>query len=221
MFKFKPNLIIAFLLMLFYYPISAYSVEHQVILMVGDSLSAAYGMHPAEGWVSLLDKRLEEKGLPYQMVNISTSGDTTSNGLNKLKTALKEYQPKIVILGLGSNDGLRGLPIEEIRKNLKQMILLSKEAGAKVLLIGFLMPTNYGKKYTTEFKNTFADLAKKYQLHFIPFLLKDIVMDSSLLLEDQLHPNSKAQPIILDNVWPELEKMLRSPPQFIPAKAGT
>lgn len=180
------------------------------ILVVGDSLSAAYGMHPEQGWVTLLDKRLESKGLPYHVVNLSTSGDTTSNGLYKLKNALSDpdFHPKIVILGLGSNDGLRGLSTKAMKDNLKQMIELSIKAGAEVLLIGFLIPTNYGPKYRAQFEKVFSDLGNQYHLKRIPFLLQDIIFKEDLLLEDGLHPNIKAQPIILETVWPELEKML-------------
>ncbi len=178
------------------------------ILVVGDSLSAGYGIHPEQGWVEMMDKRLHEQKLPYQVVNISTSGDTTSNGLDKIDAALQDYKPKIVIIGLGSNDGLRGLSTQAIKVNLTKLIEKSQIVGAKVILIGFLIPMNYGEKYRRQFEKVFKDLSSQYHLPNVPFLLQNIIDKPGMFLEDGLHPNEKAQPIILNTVWPILKKQL-------------
>lgn len=178
------------------------------LLVLGDSLSSAHGIDPKKGWVSLLEARLEQEKLPYHVVNISTSGDTTRNGLEKLHNALKTYKPSIVILGLGSNDGLRGLSTEAMYQNLNKMIEESQKAHAKVLLLGLLIPMNYGPVYRTKFEQVFKDLTDKYQLVKVPFLLDEVALKPEFMQEDGLHPNEKAQPIILDTVWPYLRKML-------------
>ncbi len=178
------------------------------ILVVGDSLSASYGIDPKLGWVTLLQQKLNKEQYPYRVINLSTSGDTTSNGLEKLPDALKAYRPAVVILGLGSNDGLRGLAIPALKKNLSTMITLSKNANAKVLLIGFLIPPNYGPVYSEAFEQAFVDTAKKYQLQRVPFLLQNIALNPDLMQDDGLHPNEDAQPLILENVWPYLKKLL-------------
>lgn len=177
------------------------------ILVVGDSLSAAYGIDPNLGWVTLLQKKLKTDQYPYRVINISTSGDTTSNGIEKLPKALKEYRPAIVILGLGSNDGLRGLAIPALKQNLSTLITLSKNAKAKVLLLGFLIPPNYGPVYSNAFQQVFVEVANRYQLQRVPFLLQNIALNPDLMQDDGLHPNEAAQPIILDNVWPYLKKL--------------
>ncbi len=175
---------------------------------MGDSLSAAYGIDPNKGWVPLLAERLQNEKLPYKVVNISTSGDTSRNGVEKLKPALKEYKPAIVILGLGSNDGLRGLSTDALYNNLSEMIELSKNAQARVLLIGFLIPVNYGPVYRSKFEQVYKDLADKYQLPKVPFLLDKVALSPEFMQEDGLHPNEKAQPIILDTVWDYLKNMI-------------
>lgn len=176
--------------------------------MVGDSLSSAHGIDPKKGWVSLLGERLEQEKLPYQIVNISTSGDTTRNGLEKLNNALKTYQPSIVILGLGSNDGLRGLSTVAMQNNLNKMIEESKKSHAKLLLLGFLIPVNYGPVYRAKFEQVFKDLANKHHLIKVPFLLDKVALNPEYMQEDGLHPNELAQPIILDTVWVYLKKLL-------------
>lgn len=181
---------------------------HKIILVIGDSLSAADGINPEKGWVSLLQKRLEQDKRPYRVINISSSGDTSRHGVEKLDGALKEYHPSIIILGLGSNDGLRGLSTEAMYNNLSQMLEHAKQANARVLLIGFLIPMNYGPLYRKKFEAVYEDLAKRFQLPKVPFLLEKVALDPDLMQEDGLHPNEKAQPIILDNVWPYLKKML-------------
>jgi acyl-CoA thioesterase-1 len=182
--------------------------EQSTILVLGDSLSSAQGIDPDKGWVSLLSKRLKQENSPYCVVNLSTSGDTSRNGLLKLDSALKTYKPSIVILGLGSNDGLRGLSTEALYQNLDKIIIKSKETGAKVLLIGLLIPKNYGPIYRTKFEQVFKDLAEKHHLAKVPFLLDKVALSPELMQEDGLHPNEKAEPIILDNVWIYLKNMI-------------
>ncbi len=178
------------------------------ILVVGDSLSAAYGIPPEQGWVSLLEKRLEDNKYPYHVVNVSISGNTSSNGLTSLPQALKQYKPSIVIIGLGSNDGLRGLSTVAMQSNLSQMVELAKKTKARVLLAGFLIPVNYGPIYRKKFEHVFETVSDEYHLPRIPFLLEKVVLKPELIQNDGLHPNEAAQPLILDTVWPFLEKML-------------
>lgn len=179
------------------------------ILVLGDSLSAAYGIDPEQGWVALLGQRLKEQGYHYQIINSSISGDTTSNGKSRLTSLLHQYKPVILILGLGSNDGLRGLSTQEMKKNLTEMVVMAKKNHAKVLLIGFLIPVNYGPEYRTKFELVYQEIAREQHLPEVPFLLAKVALDPNLMQEDGLHPNAKAQPIILDNVWRYLKPMVK------------
>lgn len=181
--------------------------EPPKVLVVGDSLSAAFGFDVAQGWVSLLQQELLQKP-QATIVNASVSGETTSGGLSRLPALLKQHQPNIVILELGANDGLRGQPLKLMQENLQTMIDLSKAAGARVLLVGMQIPTNYGQRYTREFKASFPELAQKNQLGLVPFLLENVAAHSDLIQSDGLHPNALAQPIIRNNVRPHLEAML-------------
>jgi acyl-CoA thioesterase-1 len=180
------------------------------ILVYGDSLSAAYGMSQARGWVSLLQQRLKAQGYPHRVINASVSGETTSGGLSRLPITLRQHQPDIVLLELGANDGLRGLPLPQMRSNLEAMIKASKGAGADVMLLGIMIPPNYGPKYTREFSQSFNELAARHDLPLVRFLLEGVAGQPELTLDDGLHPTASAQPRILDNVWqvlaPQLEK---------------
>lgn len=178
------------------------------ILVLGDSLSAAYQMEPAQGWVQLLANKLQQHAFPYQVVNASTSGNTSHDGLSRLPSSLQKYQPQIVIIELGTNDGLRGLPLQELRQNLAQMIQLSTAAGAKVLLLGMRLPPNYGPAYTRAFKEIFSTLAKEYDIGLLPFLLDGVVNQRKLFQTDNLHPGIEAQTILLDDIWPKLLPLL-------------
>jgi acyl-CoA thioesterase-1 len=180
-----------------------------VILVFGDSISAGYGLAPEQGWVELLKTRLKSQGYGYQVVNASVSGETTAGGLARLPRALELHHPSIVILELGGNDGLRALPIAQMRVNLTQMTDLSRAAGAKVLLLGMRMPPNYGPQYTEQFAMVFSDLAAEKKLPSVPFLLTGIALSPALLQGDDIHPNAQGQPILLDNVWPALKPLLR------------
>ena len=175
---------------------------------MGDSLSAAYGIDPAQGWVTLLQQRLKTAGYDYTVANASVSGETTSGGLTRLPDALKTHRPGIVIIELGANDGLRGLPIQVMHDNLVKMISLSEGAGAKVVLTGMLLPPNYGGPYTQSFAQTYKDLAQQYRLPLIPFLLADVAEHRDLVQADGMHPIAKAEPQVLDNVWPYLKPLL-------------
>ena len=187
---------------------SAYA-QAPVILVFGDSISAAYGLSPEQGWVELLKTRLQAQGYGYQVVNASVSGETTAGGLARLPRALELHHPKIVILELGGNDGLRALPIAQMRANLTQMVTLAAAIGAKVLLLGMRMPPNYGPEYTKQFALVFSDLASEKKIPSVPFLLNDIALSPNLLQSDDIHPNALGQPILLDNVWPVLKPLLR------------
>ena len=188
---------------------SAEGAARPTILVLGDSLSAGYGMNVAQGWVALLAKRIDAQGYGYRIVNASSSGETTGGGRTRLPRALDLHQPAIVVIELGSNDGLRGLPLEQIRTNLNAMITLSKSRGARVLLLGMQIPPNYGAIYTAGFQATFRELAAQHGLVLVPFLMDGVALDSELMQEDDLHPNAAGQPRLLDNVWPFLEPMLQ------------
>lgn len=184
-----------------------------VILIVGDSLSAGYGLARGETWVDLLKERLRAVELPHRVVNASISGDTTRGGLARLPRALKIHQPQHVVIELGGNDGLRAIPIEEIRRNLVRMIELSRAAGAKVLLTGIRIPPNYGPDYTARFQESFATAAESAGATVTPFILEGIALDPVMMQADGIHPNAAAQPRMLDNVWPYLCPMLQDAPQ--------
>lgn len=180
------------------------------ILVLGDSLSASFGIQSEQGWVKLLQKRLTEKHFNYRVVNASVSGDTTSNGLMRLPKALAQYQPVITIIELGANDGLRGIPVKVIKQNLQSIISLAKSRSSQVLLIGLRLPSNYGTTYNAQFENMFVDLAKQNKIGLVPFFLKGIDTTDQYFQADRLHPTMAAQPILLNNVWVELVNMLSS-----------
>ena len=185
------------------------SAAKQTILVFGDSLSAAYGIPQNQGWVALMQNKLLQQKLPYNVINASISGETTSGGLTRIDATLAQTQPQIVILELGANDGLRGLPIKTTYDNLATMLQKIKKSGAKVLLIGMKMPPNYGAKYTAEFSATYAQLAKTHKAALVPFMLDHVAAKPDLIQQDGLHPNALGQPIILDNIWPELKRLLK------------
>jgi acyl-CoA thioesterase-1 len=184
--------------------------ETPVILVFGDSISAGYGLARVEqGWVALLQTRLKDQEYGYQVVNASVTGETTAGGLARLPRALMLHQPKIVVLELGGNDGLRALPIAQMRANLVRMVDLASAAGAKVVLLGMRMPPNYGPEYTEQFRLCYSDLARDKKLPLVPFLLNDIALVPDLMQADGIHPNELGQPKLLTNVWPSLQPLLR------------
>ena len=179
--------------------------------MFGDSLSAAYGIPAKRGWVALLAERLQREQPDYSVVNASISGETTAGGVSRLPRALARHKPAVVILELGANDGMRGLPVKAMEANLAAMIALSRKAGAKVLLVGMRVPPNYGPEYTDDFAAAFARLARSRKAALAPFLLDGVAEDLSLFQPDRIHPTEAAQPILLDTVWKALRPLLRSP----------
>jgi len=188
---------------------AVYADSRAKILVVGDSLSAGRGLDVEDTWVTLLQTRLDAKGYGYRMVNASISGDTTGNGLSRLPRAIDLHRPEIVIIELGANDGLRGLPIDIMQDNLAQMIRKSQASGARVLLAGMLMPPNYGEDYTQRFAAAYPELAKEFAIPLIPFFLEGVALDPSLMQEDGLHPNEQAQPLLMETVWTTLEPELQ------------
>lgn len=181
--------------------------QRPTLLVMGDSLSAAYGIEQELGWVTLLAERLDGEA---QVINASISGETTSGGAQRLANIIGQRQPDIVLLELGGNDGLRGLPPTQMRSNLASMIEQSQQAGADVLLLGIDIPPNYGQAYRDAFTSVFHSLADEYDVPLVPFLLEDIALNEQLMQDDGIHPTAEAQPIILDNVWPALEPLLDS-----------
>ena len=188
---------------------SASEQSSSVILVWGDSLSASYRMDEQQGWVALLQEKLSAEGrLDWRVVNGSVSGETTAGGLARLPAMLASTSPDIVILELGGNDGLRGLPVPTIRENLAQMIKLSQDAGARVLLSGIQIPPNYGPRYTGPFYAQYTELAEQYGLPLIPFLLDGIAENAELMQDDGIHPTAEAQPLIVEIVWPVLHPLM-------------
>ena len=185
------------LLMSFY----SWAQTSPVILVLGDSLSAEYGLARGTGWVHLLEQRLEKDKSPWAVFNASISGETSSGGISRLPSLLTQKQPGIVMIELGANDALRGLPIAQTETNLRRMIQMSKKSGARVLLFGIQIPTNYGQSYTTQFKKLYQQLANEEQIELLPFFLEGVASKPELFQADRLHPNVKAQSILFKNVW--------------------
>ncbi len=181
------------------------------LLVFGDSISAGYGLaEVTQGWVTLLQTKLEQTGYGYRVVNASVSGETTAGGLARLPRALALHHPQVVVLELGGNDGLRALPIAPMRDNLAKMIELSRAAGAKVLLLGIRIPPNYGQDYTDQFRATYPDLGAELKVAVVPFVLDGIALTPDLMQADGIHPNEQGQPRLLANVWPALLPLLHA-----------
>jgi len=189
-------------------PIPGGAAEPFVLLVVGDSISAAYGLPPGVGWTDLLQKRLDARKLGYRVVNASISGDTTAGGRSRLPALLARHKPAIVVIELGGNDGLRGGSIASTRDNLAAMTAAAKAAGARPLLIGMKLPPNYGPAYTRQFENVFAEVAKAEGAPLVPFFFEGFGEDAAAFQPDRIHPNEATQAKLLDNVWPTLERML-------------
>lgn len=188
---------------------SAYAASgERTLLVFGDSLSAAYGLQAEQGWVAQLQRRLQSQGYGYRVVNASVSGETTSGGRNRLARALSQHKPRLVLLELGANDALRGLPVKEARDNLAFMIDAIKRSGARVLLLGIRIPPNYGPQYTQAFEEIYTGLAKEKKVPLLPFLLEGVALDERFMQPDGLHPNARGQPLVLANVWLALKPLL-------------
>ena len=179
------------------------------IVVLGDSISAEFGLARDSGWVQLLRDRLKAQHLNYNVVNASISGDTTSNGAARLPALLTQYKPQVLIIELGGNDGLRGLPVVDARANLERMVTLGKNAGAKVIITGIQLPPNYGPQYTSQFAGMFPQVASQQHVTLVPFLFQGFAEDSDLFQGDRIHPSAAAQPMLLDNVWAPLQPLLR------------
>lgn len=188
---------------------AAPAAQGKTVLVYGDSLSAAYGMPERRGWVALLDERLKRERPDYSVANASISGETTAGGVVRLAKVLEREKPAVVILELGANDGLRGLPVAEMRKNLSAMVAQAQKAGAKVLVIGMRMPPNYGDTYARAFERAFAEVARAHRAALLPFLLEGFGEKSELFQADRIHPTEAAQPAVLKNVWGALAPLLK------------
>ncbi len=199
--------LIGFIITFHFNDVSASNIKNlKTLLILGDSLSAGYGIEQGKNWTDKLQQKMNE--INIQLINASISGDTTANGLNRLNTALDEFKPEWVLIELGANDGLRGLSIKHIRHNLEQLIQTCLAAESNVLLMNISIPPNYGKKYTQAFENIYSDLTHKYSLTSLPFLLKKIALRPEFMQPDGLHPNEKAQQRISDNMWHLLEPVI-------------
>jgi len=201
----------AFVLLMMFAAVAvpARSAAPPVILVLGDSLSAGYGLAPGQGWVSLLQQRLKKEGYGHRVVNASVSGETTDGGLARLDRALATHKPAIVVLELGGNDGLRGLPVARVQTNLGLLITKSRAAGAEVLLLTVRMPTNYGPQYTGSYQKIYDDLRSRYKVGVAAIMSPEMALDLAYFLPDGIHPNARAQPLLLDNVWGQLTPLLR------------
>lgn len=185
----------------------------QTILVLGDSISAGYGLAQGEGWVALLEQRIARDKLDYQVVNASISGETTLGGLNRIASVLKEHRPAVVVVALGGNDGLRGNPLEEIRRNLIAIAAACRKDGAKVVIAGMRIPPNYGPVYTRRFEGLFAEVARQQNVSLVPFMLQGFADDRKLFQADGIHPAAAAQPRILDNIYHRLRPLLLPRPR--------
>ena len=185
------------------------SAQPRTLLVLGDSISAGYGLQSGESWVALLQQRLTAQGYGYRVINASVSGETTTGGLSRIPRALALHKPAVVILELGANDGLRGLPLDTTRANLSRMVELSVGARAQVLLVGMKIPPNYGPRYALGFENIFSELATQRKLALVPFFLEDVALAPGLMQDDGLHPTAKAQPLMLQTLWPSLLPLLK------------
>lgn len=186
----------------------ALPVPAQNILLIGDSISAAFGLEIEQGWVSLLQKRLADQDYPHRVVNASVSGETTAGGLARLPALLEQVQPELVIIELGGNDGLRGLPAANMQQNLSAMVEQSRASGADVILLGMRIPPNYGPRYNDAFEQVFVDLSQSLDVPLVPFLLEGVGTVPELMLDDGIHPGAAAQPLLLDNAWPVIRQWL-------------
>ena len=189
--------------------LTARAAEAPVILVLGDSLSAGYGISAEQGWVSLLARRLKDQGLPHRVVNASISGDTTAGGLSRLPAALDKHKPSIVLIELGANDGLRGQPVVQMKRNLQKLVDLAEAKKAQPVLFEMRIPSNYGLGYTEQFRLAFGEIAAAGKVPLVPFFLMPIATDPKAFQDDGIHPTAAAQPQLLDAVWPKLSTLLR------------
>jgi len=188
-----------------------HAADVPTVLILGDSLSAGYGIDVDQSWAALLQSRLREQGYEHRVVNASISGETTEGGAERIGPALENFSPELVILELGGNDGLRGFPPQRTRENLDRIITASKASGAQVVLLGIRIPSNYGPRYTQAFEGVFRDTAETHDIPWIGFFMEGIALNEELMQADGIHPNAQAQPKLLDNAWPIIKEALGSP----------
>lgn len=208
--KMKLAWILFLVVAVFNLPTTANAQEKPTILVLGDSLSAGYNIDVEQGWVELLNQKLQQEGYPHTVINGSISGDTTTQGLLRLPTLLEQHDPEIVIIELGGNDALRGTAPNLIKRNLSKLIDTSKRSGAEVLLLGIQIPPNYGQRYAQAFFDNYAQLANEKKVKLVPFFLENVGGNDDLMQDDGIHPNVKAQPLLLDNIWPQLESQIKN-----------
>jgi acyl-CoA thioesterase-1 len=189
---------------------SAYSAP-KTVLVVGDSLSAEYGLVRGSGWVALLEKKLKSEKIDAAIVNASISGETTSGGLTRLPALLAQHKPEMVVIELGANDGLRGLPVASAEANLRSMVTLAQKNRARVLLVGMRLPPNYGRAYTDKFSGMYKQVATELKAPLVPFMLEGVAQEPYMLQPDRLHPLATAHPIILANIWPTFSALIKQP----------
>ena len=187
------------------------SAAARTVLVLGDSLSAAFGIDVHAGWVALLQQRLAQQKSDYRVVNASISGDITANGLARLPPLLAKHRPAIVIVELGGNDGLRGLPLAQMKHNIGGIVAKAKASGARVLLVGVRLPPNYGKSYTDKFQQVYREVAREQRVELVPFILDGVDAERGLMQSDGIHPTAPAQTKMLENVWPKLQPLLQRP----------
>jgi acyl-CoA thioesterase-1 len=199
-----------FTLLLILSAVAAGGRDTPTVLVLGDSLSAGYGIDVDQSWTALLQSRLESQGYEHRVVNASISGETTEGGASRIAVALKEFAPEVVVVALGGNDGLRGFPPERIKSNMLRIVEAAEAEGATVVLLGIRIPTNYGARYTRAFENVYRELAEERQLPWIEFFMEGVALDEDLMQDDGIHPNEKAQPVLLDNAWPVIQQALEA-----------
>jgi acyl-CoA thioesterase-1 len=189
--------------------VTAGSADTPTVLVLGDSLSAGYGIDVDQSWTALLQSRLDAQGYEHRVVNASISGETTQGGAARISAALNEFEPEVVVLALGGNDGLRGFPPERIKANLLSIVDAVESKGGAVVLLGIRIPTNYGARYTQAFEKVYDELAEERDLPWIEFFMEGVALDEELMQDDGIHPNEKAQPVLLDNAWPAIQQALQ------------
>ena len=182
--------------------------EAPTVLVLGDSLSAGYGIDVDQSWTALLQQRLQEQGYEHRVVNASIGGDTTESGAARIGQAIETFGPELIVLELGGNDGLRGIPPNTMRENLRSIITAGQGSGADVVMLGITIPPNYGQRYIAEFENVFRELASELDVPWIEFFLEGVALNDELMQEDGIHPNATAQPLLLDNAWPIIQTAL-------------
>jgi acyl-CoA thioesterase I len=191
---------------------AADGADSRTVLVLGDSLSAGYGIDVDQSWTTLLQSRLQAEGYEHRVVNASISGETTEGGASRIRSALAEFNPEVVVVALGGNDGLRGFPPERIKSNLERIVDAAGDEGAAVVLLGIRIPSNYGPRYTRAFESVYRELASERDLPWIEFFMEGVALDEDLMQDDGIHPNEKAQPVLLDNAWPVIEEALEADP---------